>query len=104
MNGVKSSSPESTSTGAVSGTPASEPLGTGLMPETISALARAMFSRLPSIPICEVPTLVITASEGSAHAARRSISPRAFMPISSTSTCVSRGALKIESGKPIRLL
>ena len=64
----------------------------GRMPQTISALARAMFSRLPSMPICEVPTFVMTAMSGRAQRDRRSIWPRPSMPISTTRASVSRGA------------
>ncbi len=74
------------------------------MPRTISILARAMFSRLPSMPMCDVPIFVMTARLGSAQRESRSISPREFMPISSTSTCVSAGAERIVRGMPMRLL
>ena len=74
------------------------------MPQTISALARAMFSRLPSMPICEVPTFVMTAMSGRAQRDRRSIWPRPSMPISTTRASVSRGAESTVRGRPMRLL
>ena len=74
------------------------------MPETISALARAMFSRLPSRPMWLVPTLVIAASAGWHAAARRSISWAWFMPSSQTTTSASSGVESTVRGPPMRLL
>ncbi len=73
------------------------------MPETTSALARAMFSREPRSPMWLVPTLVITASVGAQQAAMRAISFGWFMPISHTSTSASSGAESTVRGRPMRL-
>ena len=96
MRGVKSPEERSASAGATS--------RAGAIPETTSALARAMFSRLPRSPMWLVPTLVTQARAGRQAAARRSISPAWFMPSSQTSTSAPSGAESTVSGRPIRLL
>ena len=76
----------------------------GSMPAMISALARAMFSRVLRCMRWLTPTLVMAASTGRAARVIRSICPRPSMPISSTSASVSAGALSSVRGMPMRLL
>ena len=73
-------------------------------PSKISILAFKIFSLEPKIPICAVPTLVITATVGFAIFVKTSISPKWFIPISTTAHSVFSSQLKIVRGTPIWLL
>ena len=75
----------------------------GFNPSKISNLAFKIFSLLPKLPIWAVPTLVITATSGLAIFVKYEISPRWFIPISSTNTSLSSSSDKIVKGKPIWL-
>ena len=100
MNGVRSQADDITRVRATS--PAAGP-ESRIWAQT-SAFARAMFSRLPRMPMWEVPMVVTQASEGEHAPARREISPGWFMPSSQTTTSESSGAASSVSGMPMRLL
>ena len=70
----------------------------------ISAFAAAIASTVPSSSTWTGPTLVITATSGSAIAHSSAICPGPRIPISSTSTSVSSGAERAASGRPISVL
>ena len=79
------------------------------VPDFGSAATNSCFAfATPSIPptrsVCEWPTAVTTPMSGRATSHREVISPNPRIPISSTSTSVSSGALRIVIGKPCSLL
>ena len=67
-------------------------------------MAAAIASTEPSSSTWTGPTLVITATSGSAIAASSAIWPAPRIAISSTSTSVSGGASSTVSGRPISVL
>jgi len=73
------------------------------IPSNISNLAFNMFSLEPKFPICEVPIFVITANVGFAILVKRLISPKWFIPISTTKASCSFN-FSIVNGNPILLL
>ncbi len=70
----------------------------------ISVLVAAIASIEPSSSTCTGPTLVITATSGSAIAQSSAICPGPRIPISSTRTSVPSGAPSMASGMPISVL
>ena len=68
---------------------------------TRSPFSRAIASREPRCSMCAVPTFVITPTVGCAIAASGAISPRWFMPISTTSVRCAASRSSSVSGRPI---
>ena len=62
-----------------------------------------MFSRLPRLSMWDTPMQVMSPAEGRAARLRRSISPKALMPISTTAYRVVGSRRKRVLGMPISL-